>query len=129
MILTTPVGETDCTSFLSCLPYLIEIPMHTKHLPIRQEDLSHLLIDYIVKVWNAQVSFDKRNLVHLFWERPVFDVKANPDVVFGGWPTLWNKHLLYNMGKIANKLLLLLFLVLDTSTAMWCLWTQTLTLH
>lgn len=68
--------------------------MHTIHPPVSQEDLSHLLIYYVMKVRNAQVSFDERDLVHLFWERPVFDIKPNPDIVFGGWPTFRNKHLL-----------------------------------
>lgn len=66
--------------------------MHVKS--ISRDDLTHLLIYYIMKVGNAQVSFDKRDLVHLFGERPVFDVKPNPDVIFGGWATLRNEHLL-----------------------------------
>lgn len=93
---------SDCTSFQFCVPYFTEKQMHVKS--ISQDDLSHLLIYYIMKVWNAQVSFDKRDLVHLFGERPVFDVKPNADVIFGGWPTLWNKHLLKERDKMGQQI-------------------------
>lgn len=103
MTLKTPVSENRLNLFPVSVTLLYEIPMYTKHLPINQEKHSHLLIYNIMKVWNAQVSFHKRYFVHLFWERPVFDIKPNPDIIFGGWPTLWNKHLLYK--ETINNLL------------------------
>ena len=56
---------------------------------------SHLLIDDVVQVWDADVSFNQGDLVHLLGERPLFNVVLDSNRVVGSRPALGNKHLLW----------------------------------
>lgn len=47
-----------------------------------------------MQVWDTQVGFHERDLIHFLRERSVLDVKPNSYVVFGSGTTFRNKHLL-----------------------------------
>lgn len=53
----------------------------------------YLPADYIIQVRNADISFDERNLIDLFWERPLLNVVLDAYVVVGCGSALRNKHL------------------------------------
>lgn len=61
----------------------------------KQKYFSHLFTDNVIQVRNADISFDKWDLVHLFREGPLLDVVLDPYIIVGCWTALRNKHLLW----------------------------------
>lgn len=59
------------------------------------EGKSHLFTDNVVQVRDTDISFDKRNLIHLFREGSLLDVVLDPHIVFRRRTALRNKHLLW----------------------------------
>ena len=55
---------------------------------------SHLFVNDVVQVWDADVGFDQGDLVHLLREGPLLDSVANPHVIVRRWAALRDKHLL-----------------------------------
>lgn len=55
---------------------------------------SHLFVNDVVQVWDADVGFDQGDLVHLLREGPLLDGVANPHVIVRRWAALRDKHLL-----------------------------------
>lgn len=56
---------------------------------------SHLFTDNVIQVRNTDISFDQRNLIHLFRERPLLDIVFYSYVIVRYWTSLRNKHLLW----------------------------------
>lgn len=54
-----------------------------------------LFADYVIQVRNADISFDKRDLIHLFGKRPLLDVVFDAHVIVRCRPALRNEHLLW----------------------------------
>lgn len=56
--------------------------------------ISHLLTNNVIQVRDTDISFDKRDLIHLLREGPLFHIVLNPHIIVGCWTAFRNKHLL-----------------------------------
>lgn len=56
--------------------------------------LSHLFTDDVIQIWNTDICFHQRDLIHLLREGSLLYIVLDPHSVVGCWATLRNKHLL-----------------------------------
>lgn len=53
----------------------------------------YLLTDNVIQVWNADIGFDQRDLIHLLWKGPLLYVILDAHIVVRRRAALRNKHL------------------------------------
>lgn len=66
---------------------------HTFKINLRNVK-SHLFTDNVVQIWNTDIRFNQRDLVHLLREGSLLDIVLDSHSIVGCWATLGYKRLL-----------------------------------
>lgn len=78
----------QCLNHGSCLRMFTVIPLTTA-----DNNLSYFFSDDFMQIWNAQICFHKRNLIHLFRKWSMFHSIFKSNIIFRNWTRFGHKKL------------------------------------